>query len=120
MEKNHIKLDKAILDLNLLLNCKTLRLVPKFLCFNLPYTNHNDTKIIRRSAIRKRTNEKYKLIKDLQEITKDVKNVATGIEWLALEKLLLNNVKKKRISIGKTHERKLKNLSKFLTVIYLR
>ena len=73
-KKNHIKLDKAILDLNFLLNCKTLGAVPKFLCFNLPYTNHDDPKAIRRrllkSAIRKRTNEKYKLSKDLQESTK--------------------------------------------------
>ena len=95
LEKNHIKLDKAILDLNFLLNCKTLGAVPKFLCFNLPYTNHNDPKAIRRrllrSAIRKRTNEKYKLTKDLQESTKDVKSVVTGIEWLVLEKLILMN-----------------------------
>ena len=46
LEKSHIKLDKAILDLNFLLNCKTLGVVPKFLCFNLPYTNHNDSKAI--------------------------------------------------------------------------
>ena len=94
-KKNHIKLDKAILDLNFLLNCKTLGAVPKFLCFNLPYTNHNDPKAIRRrllrSAIRKRTNEKYKLTKDLQESTKDVKSVVTRIEWLVLEKLILMN-----------------------------
>ena len=74
LKKNHIKLEKAILDLNFLLNCKTLGAVPKFLCFNLPYTNHNDSKAIRRrllkSATRKRTNEKYKLTKDLQESTK--------------------------------------------------
>ena len=120
MEKCHIKLDKAILDLNFLLNCKTLGVVPKFLCFNLPYTNHNDSKATRRrllrSAIRKRTNEKYKLTKDLQESTKDVKSVVTGIEWLALEKSILMNVKKKRTSIIRAHEKKLKNLSKNFTL----
>ena len=116
LEKSHIKLDKAILDLNFLLNCKTLGVVPRFLCFNLPYTNHNDSKAIRRrllrSAIRKRTNVKYKLTKDLQESTKDVKSVVTGIEWLVLEKSVLKNVKKKRTLIIKAHEKKLKNLSK--------
>ena len=114
------KLDKVILDLNFLLNCKTLGIVPKFLCFNLPDTNHNDPKAIRRrllrSAIRKRTNEKYKLTKDLQESTKDVKSVVTRIEWLVLEKSILMNVKKKRTSIIKAHEKKLKNLSKNFTL----
>ena len=90
--------------------------------FNLPYTNRNDSKPIRQklfgSSIRKRTNEKYKLTKDLQEITKDIKNVVTGTEWLALEKSILSNVKKKRILIIKTHEKKLKNLSKNLTLSY--
>ena len=37
----------------------------------------------------KKTNEKYKLTKDLQESMKDVKSVATGIEWLVLEKSIL-------------------------------
>ena len=84
--------------------------------FNLPYTNRNDLKPITqrlfRSAIRKRTNEKYKLTKDLQEITKDIKNVVTGTEWLVLEKSILRN------AIIKTHEKKLKNLSKNLTLSY--
>ena len=83
---------------------------------NLPYTNRNDLKPIRqrlfRSAIRKRTNEKYKLTKDLQEITKDIKNVVTGTERLVLEKSILRN------AIIKTHEKKLKNLSKNLTLSY--
>ena len=52
LEKSHIKVDKAILDLNFLLNCKALGVVPKFLCFNLPYTNHNDSKAIRRRLLR--------------------------------------------------------------------
>ena len=61
------------------------------------------------------------LLKDLQEIMKEVKSVVTGIEWLVLEKSILRNVKKKRTSIIKAHEKKLKNLSKkFHTAIYLR
>ena len=120
LEKSHIKLDKEILDLNFLLNCTTLGVVPKFLCFTLPYTNYNDSKAIRRrllrSATRKRTKEKYKLTKDLQESTKHVKSVVTGIEWLALEKSILMNAKKKRTSIIRAHEKKLKNLSKNFTL----
>ena len=62
-----------------------------------------------RSAIRKKTNKKYKRTKDLQESTKYVKSVVTGIEWSVLEKSILMNVKKKRTSIIKAHEKKLKN-----------
>ena len=54
--------------------------------------------------------------KDLQEITKDVKSVVTGIEWLVLEKSILTNVKKKRTSIINAHEKKLKNLSRNFTL----
>ena len=119
-KKNHIKLDKEILDLNFLLNYKTLGVVPKFLCSNLPYTNYNDSKAIRRRLLRcetqKRTNQKYKLTADLQEITKNVKSVVTGILWLVLKKSTLTNVKKKKTSIIKVHEKKLKNLSKNFTL----
>ena len=56
-----------------------------FLCFNLPYTNHNDRKPTRRIllkiVIRKSTNDKYKLTKDIKGIVKDVKNLVIGIEW---------------------------------------
>ena len=58
LEKSHIKLDKAILDLNFLLNCKILGVVPKFLCFNAPYTNHNDSKAIYTTKIAKKCNTK--------------------------------------------------------------
>ena len=33
-----------------------------------------------------------KIILNLQEITKDVESVVTGIEWLVLEKSILTNV----------------------------
>ena len=56
-------------------------------------------------------NKKYKLTKDLRKVSKNIKNVVTGIEWLVLEKSILSNVNKKRTSIIKTHRKKLKNLS---------
>ena len=40
-EKNQIKLDRAILNLNFLLNCKTLGVVLKFLGFNLRYVHQS-------------------------------------------------------------------------------
>ena len=65
-------------------------------------------KIAKKCNTKKKTN-KYKPTKDLQESTKYVKSVVTGIEWSVLEKSILMNVKKKRTSIIKAHEKKLKN-----------
>ena len=65
LEKLYIKIDKAKLDIHFLTNCRKLGVVPKFLNFNLPYTNSNDTRAIRKrllkSAVRKRIKEKLKL-----------------------------------------------------------
>ena len=94
--------------------------VPKFLCFNLPYTNQNDSKAIRRrllrSAVRKRTNEKFKIKQDLEEQSKVIKKVVTSIEWAVIERSILKNVEKRRTTIVKTHQKKLKNLSKNFTL----
>ena len=58
LESLSIKTRKAELDINLLRNCKIFNVIPKFLSFNLPYTNEVDSKfickILLRSALNKR------------------------------------------------------------------
>ena len=53
-----IKVKKAKLDFNFWLNCRLFNVVPKFLAFNLPYSNDEDIRFIRKrflsSAIKKR------------------------------------------------------------------
>ena len=71
LEKLSLKVNKANLDINFLLNCRKLSVTPKFLFFNLPYTNKNDAKVfpkrLLRSALRKRNHEKLKLDKEWTE-----------------------------------------------------
>ena len=45
LEKLSLKVNKANLDINFLLNGRKLGVIPKFLFFNLPYTNNNDQKL---------------------------------------------------------------------------
>ena len=49
-------------------------MIPKFLAFNLPYSNDEDTRFIRkrllRSAIKKRKDERYKLEKPCTNVEK--------------------------------------------------
>ena len=115
LEKLYIKLDKATLDINFLNNCKKFGVIPKFLYFNLPYTNNNDAKAIRRrllrSALRKRNKEKRSIKNDLDNHVIEMRKLLTGFEWYTLYKSIQKNVEKKRTKIIETHEKKLVNLT---------
>ena len=54
LEKLSLKCDKASLDIKFLLTSKRYSVVPKFISFNLPYTNCNDGRTIRRDYFRVR------------------------------------------------------------------
>ena len=62
---------KAELDLNFLSKCRLFNVIPKFLVLNLPYSNDEDTRFIRkrllRSTIEKRKDERHKLEKELKQ-----------------------------------------------------
>ena len=62
---------KAELDLNFLSKCRLFNAIPKFLVLNLPYSNDEDTRFIRkrllRSTIEKRKDERHKLEKELKQ-----------------------------------------------------
>ena len=47
LKKLSLKVNKANLDINFLLNCRKLSVTPKFLFFSLPYTNKDDAKAFR-------------------------------------------------------------------------
>ena len=100
LEKLSLKCDKASLDINFLLACKRFSVVPKFINFNLPYTNHNDERTIRRrllqSAINKRRYEKQKMEKELERLKTDVRTLVTGMDWYIIYRSIDNNVCKKR------------------------
>ena len=52
LERLSIKTRKAELDIKFLRNCKIFNVIPKFLSFNLPYTNKADSKFIRKRLLR--------------------------------------------------------------------
>ena len=94
--------------MNFLLNCRKLSVIPKFLFFNLPYTNNNNakdfSKRLLRSARRKRNHEKIKLDKELNNLKSETRNTINGIEWYLLIQAIQKNVEHRNIQIAKTHE----------------
>ena len=115
LEKLSLKVNKANLDINFLLNGRKLGVIPKFLFFDLPYTNNNDAKAFRkrllRSALRKRNHEKLKLDKELNNLKSEIRITINGIEWYLLIQAIQKNVKHRNIQIAKIHEKKLSNLT---------
>ena len=115
LEKLSLKCDKASLDIKILLTCKRFSVVPKFLNFNLPYTNRNDERAnwrrLLESAINKRRYGKQKLEKELERLKTAVRSLVTGIDWYIIYRSIDNIVCKKRKKILLTQEKKLKNLT---------
>lgn len=101
-------------------NCQNFNVIPKFLAFNLPHTNHVDERAIRkkllRSAIKRRKGEKYKLEKELEQSSNEIRSVLSGIDWFIFKSAISKNVKKSVNNVIKTHEKKLKNLTRNKTL----
>ena len=85
-----IKIAKAQLDIRFLNNCKLYNVIPKFLCFNLPGTNETDSRFIRKRLIR------------------------SALKKQVLQKCTNHNVQNSVKNVIKTHEKKLKNLTKIV------
>ena len=66
LERLSIKTRKAELDIKFLRNCKIFKVIPKFLSFNLPYTNEVDSKFIRKRLLRSALNKRQDELKKLQ------------------------------------------------------
>ena len=120
LEKLRKRCDKANLDINFLTNCKTLGVIPKFVCFPIPNSTSFDATAIRRkllkNAITKRISEKKSLEINVENLSKEIRKIVSGIEWFLLYKAIDRNVKKERNIIIQTHENKLANLTRNKTV----
>ena len=101
-------------------NCPTFNVISKFLAYNLPYTNDEDSRFIRkrslRSAIKKRRDERYRLEKQLQNIRTEICSILKSIDKYIILRLIDQNVQKMVKVTIKTHEKKLKNLTKNLVL----
>ena len=115
-EKTKNKIRKAELDLIFLMNCQTLNVVPKFLSFNLPNVNHCDKRCIRkrllRSAASKRKKELRSLKKSLSTYEKEIQNILSSVDKFILDKAVEKNVEQSTINTIKTHQKKIRNLTK--------
>ena len=115
-EKTKKKIRKAELDLTFLMNCQTLNVVPKFLSFNLPNVNYCDKRCIRkrllRSAISKRKKELRSLKRSLSTYEKEIQNILSSVDKFILDKAVEKNVEWSTINTIKTHQKKIRNLTK--------
>ena len=119
-EKLKIKIRKAELDLKFLKNCQALNVYPKFLTFNLPNVTSHDARFIRkrllRSAVKKRKKELRSLRKDADVYEKDLAKVLSSIDKYILDNAIKKNVYKCSVKTIKTDEKKLRNLTKNVTL----
>ena len=120
VERLSIKTRKAELDIKFLRNCKIFNVIPKFLNFNLPYTNEVDSKFIRkrllRSVLNKRQDELKKLQKDHAKILQTLTMKLSSVNLYILKKCIRHNIEKAVNNVISTHEKKLKNLTKNIQI----
>ena len=101
-------------------NCKIFNVIPKFLSFNLPYTNEVDSKFIRkrllRSVLNKRQDELKKLQKDQAKMLQALTMKLSSVDLYILKKCIRHNVEKVVNNVISTHEKKLKDLTKNIQI----
>ena len=111
-----IVITKAELDFTFLNNCKLYNVIPKILCLNLPGTNDTDSRFIRkcvlRGALKKQEGELRKLKIDYDNILKDLMLKLTSFDIYILKRCINHNVQNALKNVIKTHEKKLRNLTK--------
>ena len=87
-----MKVKKAELDLNFLSNCRLLNVLTS----NLPYSNDEDTRFMKkrllRSAIRKKKEGRYKLEKELKKTHCELCSILNGIDQYIISGLIKKNV----------------------------
>ena len=116
LEKLTLKQKKGELDITFLKNCQNFHVFPKFLNFNIPYSNNRDDNAIRkrllRSAIRKRISEEKKLGQNLEKESKRIKTILSPTDWYIINRAIQKNVSKFISKHLETHEKKMNNLTK--------
>ena len=114
-KKSSIKVKKAELHLNVLSNCRSFNVVPKFFALNLPYSNDENTQFVRtwllRSAIKKGKDDRFKLEKELKKNHSKVCSIFNVIDQYIVSSLIKKNVMVMVKSIVLIHEKKFRNLT---------
>ena len=123
LEKLSIKLKKADHDITVLPNCKVFNVIPKFLTFNLPNTNDSDSRFVRkrllRSALKKRKDERCKLEKELRKISIEFDGLLSSLDCYIIRVFIKDNVYCMVQKIVRTHEKKLKELTRNVVLPFI-
>ena len=110
------KFKKACLDITFLNNCKNFGVFPKFISFKLPGVSQRDVIGIRkkllRSAIREKNKAKIKAVKELNTTKEEIRKNLSTIDFYILNKIITDNNERKLKESIKTHEKKLRKLTK--------
>ena len=119
-EKVKVKIRKADLDATFLRNCQTFNVTPKILTINLLNVSPHDLQSIKkrllRSAVNKRNKELRSLKRDLSNYEREFRRVLSSVDKFILDKVVKNNVGKITKTTMKTHEKKLRNLTKNISL----
>ena len=86
------------------------------MAFNLPNKNDSDSRFVRkrllRSALKKRKNGQYKLDKELRKISIEVYGLLSSLDCYIIKALIKKNVNGMVKTAVRTHEKKLKELTR--------
>ena len=77
LEKLHIKRNKSQLDINFLINCKTLGVFPVFIYVNIRNIDEYDTLCLKKKL---RNNAIHKRIRERNSFGKNIRNIETTIK----------------------------------------
>ena len=91
-----------------MLNCQAFDALPHVCNFDAVFTR----KRLLRNSIHKRVKEKKNLDKDLDKQWQNIKGLLSSINLLMFKKITKRNVERKVFQFIKTHEKKLKALTK--------
>ena len=121
-EKLKVKIRKAELGLPSFTNCQARNAYLKFLTFNLPNITSHDARFIRKrllpSAIMARKKGLQPLTKDAAVYEKDLATILSTIDKYILDNAIKKNVYKGAVKTINTHEKKLGNVTKNVTLLF--
>ena len=104
------------------MNSETLNVVPNFLWFNLPNVNQCDKKCIRKRLLRSsviKGRRNWDLWKGAYQPTrKKYKTFLSSVDKFIQDRAAEKNVERSTISIIKTHQKKIGNLTKNITLAF--
>ena len=113
---------KAELHATFYRNCQIFNVTPKFLTINLPNVSSYDLWSIKnrllRSAINKRNTELRSLKRDLSNYEREIGRVLSSVDKFILDNVVKKNVDKITKTTMKTHDKKLRNLTKSLSLAF--